>query len=64
LRVASRSIFGQAFDNAAEQSKAKAQSKYFDASVVEVRKGDFTKFLVSSAHLSSGFTSAHFLVYF
>ncbi|GAA5907345.1 DNA replication initiation factor CDC45 [Sporobolomyces salmoneus] len=42
-----RNIFGQAFDNAAEQSKAKAQSKYFDASIVEVRKGDLQKFLVS-----------------
>ncbi|GAA5979857.1 hypothetical protein JCM5350_005518 [Sporobolomyces pararoseus] len=42
-----RNIFGQAFDNAAELSKAKAQSKYFDASIVEVRKGDLQKFLKS-----------------
>jgi len=42
------SVFGQAFDHATEISKAKAQQKYFDASVVEVRKADLTKFLVSS----------------
>ncbi|GAA5933586.1 DNA replication initiation factor CDC45 [Sporobolomyces koalae] len=42
-----RNIFGQAFDNAAEASKAKAQQRYFDASVVEVRKADLQKFLKS-----------------
>ncbi|GAA6026020.1 hypothetical protein JCM11491_005340 [Sporobolomyces phaffii] len=40
-----RNIFGRAFDRAAERSKAKAQSKYFDASIVEVRRGDLEKFL-------------------
>lgn len=40
-----RSRFGRAFEEAAEKSKAKAQQRYFDASVVEVRRDDFDKFL-------------------
>ncbi|GAA6003647.1 hypothetical protein JCM10207_003526 [Rhodosporidiobolus poonsookiae] len=40
-----RNRFGQAFEAAAMRSKAKAQQRYFDASVVEVRKDDFEKFL-------------------
>ncbi|GAA6063602.1 hypothetical protein JCM10212_006219 [Sporobolomyces blumeae] len=40
-----RNKFGQAFEAAALLSKAKAQQKYFDASIVEVRKGDLQKFL-------------------
>ncbi|GAA5858945.1 hypothetical protein JCM1840_006628 [Sporobolomyces johnsonii] len=40
-----RNRFGRAFQEAAMRSRAKAQQNYFDASVVEVRKGDFDKFL-------------------
>ncbi|BGP33504.1 DNA replication initiation factor cdc45 [Rhodotorula toruloides] len=40
-----RNRFGQAFEEAAMKSKAKAQQRYFDASVVEVRRDDFDKFL-------------------
>ncbi|GAA5923722.1 hypothetical protein JCM1841_002023 [Sporobolomyces salmonicolor] len=40
-----RNRFGRAFEEAAMRSRAKAQQNYFDASVVEVRKGDFDKFL-------------------
>lgn len=43
------SRFGIAFEEAALQSRAKAQQRYFDASVVEVRRDDFDKFL---KHLS------------
>ncbi|KWU44866.1 CDC45-like protein [Rhodotorula sp. JG-1b] len=44
-----RNRFGIAFEEAALQSRAKAQQRYFDASVVEVRRDDFDKFL---KHLS------------
>ncbi|GAA5852390.1 hypothetical protein JCM8547_006764 [Rhodosporidiobolus lusitaniae] len=37
--------FGRAFEDAAMRSRAKAQQRYFDASVVEVRRDDFDKFL-------------------
>ncbi|GAA5914640.1 hypothetical protein JCM6882_001228, partial [Rhodosporidiobolus microsporus] len=37
--------FGRAFEEAAIRSRAKAQQRYFDASVVEVRRDDFDKFL-------------------
>ncbi|GAA5998555.1 DNA replication initiation factor CDC45 [Rhodotorula paludigena] len=40
-----RNRFGRAFEEAAIRSRAKAQQRYFDASVVEVRKDDFDKFL-------------------
>lgn len=41
-----RNRFGRAFEEAAIRSRAKAQQRYFDASVVEVRRDDFDKFLV------------------
>ncbi|GAA5988192.1 hypothetical protein JCM11641_001606 [Rhodosporidiobolus odoratus] len=40
-----RNRFGRAFEEAAYRSRAKAQQRYFDASVVEVRRDDFDKFL-------------------
>ncbi|GAA5934623.1 hypothetical protein JCM3775_002007 [Rhodotorula graminis] len=40
-----RNRFGRAFEEAAIRSRAKAQQRYFDASVVEVRRDDFDKFL-------------------
>ncbi|GAA6032258.1 hypothetical protein JCM8097_007149 [Rhodosporidiobolus ruineniae] len=40
-----RNRFGRAFEEAAMRSRAKAQQRYFDASVVEVRRDDFDKFL-------------------
>ncbi|BGP17816.1 hypothetical protein JCM10213_008384 [Rhodosporidiobolus nylandii] len=40
-----RNRFGRAFEEAAFRSRAKAQQRYFDASVVEVRRDDFDKFL-------------------
>lgn len=49
LMSPSHSRFGIAFEEAALQSRAKAQQRYFDASVVEVRRDDFDKFL---KHLS------------
>lgn len=47
-----RNRFGRAFEEAAIRSRAKAQQRYFDASVVEVRRDDFDKFLVRQLSLS------------